>query len=196
MSGPPGAAAAEPDPAPQPGTGAATQPGAGAATPAGAGSALLHSDHEEGPRAGVPVRLAGALLPLLLGVAAVVYALRLGIGGPRDPGAGLWPLLTGIAIVASALVLLFRERDQSDYEKYTRGALHNMVGIASLALYVVLLPLIGVEIVTLLVTAVWLKYLGGESWRTTVLMSVAITVGVYVLFISVLGAPIPRRLSI
>ncbi|MDP9496475.1 MAG: tripartite tricarboxylate transporter TctB family protein [Actinomycetota bacterium] len=136
------------------------------------------------------------MLPLGIGLVAGAYALQQGVGGPRDPGAGLWPLLTSVAIVACALALLFSERTQADYEKYTRGALQNMVGLASLVGFVLLLPRVGIEIATLLVTAVWLKYLGGESWRTTAVMSVAITVGVYVLFISVLGAPIPRRLAI
>ncbi len=161
-----------------------------------AASALLHTEHDEGPRAGPGVRLAGAVLPLGIGLVAGAYALQQGVGGPRDPGAGLWPLLTSVAIVACALALLFSERTQADYEKYTRGALQNMVGLASLVGFVLLLPRVGIEIATLLVTAVWLKYLGGESWRTTAVMSVAITVGVYVLFISVLGAPIPRRLAI
>lgn len=178
------------EPAPPPG---AAEPGHESRS---AASALLHTEHDEGPRAGPGVRLAGAVLPLGIGLVAAAFALQQGVGGPRDPGAGMWPLLTSVAIIGCALALLFTERTQLDYEKYTRGALQNMVGLASLVGFVLLLPRVGIELATLLVTGVWLKYLGGESWRTTVIMSLAITVGVYVLFISVLGAPIPRRLAI
>lgn len=159
-------------------------------------AALLHSDHENGPRAGRAVRLAGGLVPLAFGAVALLYSLRLGIGDPRDPGPGMWPLITSLGVVAGALVLLMTERSSADYEKYTRGTLKNMGGIASLVLYVVLLQSAGLELATLLLSAFWLKVLGGESWRTTVVMSLAMTVCAYLLFITALGAPIPRLLAV
>lgn len=157
---------------------------------------LPPSDHEDGPRAGRAVRLAGALLPLALGLGTFVYAVGLGVGDPRDPGPGLWPAMTSAAIVVCAILLLLRERDERDYEKYSRGALMNIFGVVSLVVYVLLLQYTGVEIATLAVTFFWLKVLGKESWRTSVLLSLAITASVYLLFITVLGAPIPRLLAI
>lgn len=175
-----------------------TGPGAGAGEPVAPtdASSLFADDHDDGPRAGALARRAGAVLPLLFGLVAAFYAFRLGVGRPSDPGAGLWPLLVSAAIVVCAVILLVTEKDERDYEKYTRGAFKNLLGVMSLVLFVVLLQNAGLEIATLVVSAFWLKYLGDESWRTTAVMSVGITVAAYVLFIAALGAPIPRLLSI
>lgn len=159
-------------------------------------ASLLAEDHEDGPRAGVLTRRAGGVLPLLFGLVTAFAAVRLGVGQPSDPGAGMWPLIVSLAIIVCALILLATERDERDYEKYTRGAFKNLLGVLSLLLFVVLLQNAGLEIATLVVSAFWLKYLGEESWRTTAAMSVGITVVAYLLFITGLGAPIPRLLSI
>ena len=135
-------------------------------------------------------------MPLVVGTAVLVMSVQMGVGGPRDPGAGLWPMVTSLAIIICAIILLVTERDESDYEKYTRGAAKNLLGVLSLVLFVILLQNAGVEIATLLLSAFWLKYLGGESWRTTVVLSLAITAVAYLLFITLLGAPIPRLLVI
>lgn len=159
-------------------------------------AAIWHGEHDEGPRASRTVRRAGAVLPLLFGTAALVLSVQLGVGGPRDPGAGLWPMVTSLAIIICALILLVKERDESDYEKYTRGAFQNLLGVLSLVLFVILLQNAGIETATLVLSAFWLKYLGNESWRTTVVLSLGITAVAYLLFITLLGAPIPRLLVI
>lgn len=157
-------------------------------------SELLHSEHEQGPRAGRPVRFAALLVPLVFGLVALAQSVRLGVGDPQDPGPGLWPVLTSGAVILCAVVLLLTERTEADYEKYTRGALVNMMGVVSLIAYVLLFQFVGMELATLLTSAFWLKVLGGESWRTTVIMSVSLTVALYLLFIVLLGAPLPRLL--
>ena len=155
---------------------------------------MLHGEHDQGPRAGRAVRFAALIVPLVFGLGALVQSIRLGVGDPQDPGPGLWPVLTSGAVIACAIVLLLTERSEDDYEKYTRGAATNMLGILSLVVYVLLFQFAGFEVATVLVSAFWLKVLGGESWRTTVVMSVALTVALYVLFVAVLGAPLPRLL--
>ena len=155
---------------------------------------LLHSEHEQGPRAGRKVRLAALLVPLVFGLAAIAQSVRLGVGDPKDPGPGLWPVVTSAAVVLCAIVLLLTEHSEDDYEKYTRGALTNTYGIASLVVYVLLFQFVGVEVATLLTSAFWLKVLGQESWRTTIVLSVSLTAALYLLFVQVLGAPLPRLL--
>jgi putative tricarboxylic transport membrane protein len=155
---------------------------------------LLPSHHEEGPRAGRGIRIAGAVVPLAFGVAALLLGLTLRFGSPQDPGPGLWPVVISVAIIVLSVVLLVTEREEHDYEKFTRGALLNLLGVVSLVAYVVMFQLIGFEIATLLITAFWLKVLGSESWRATVALSVAVTASLYILFVLVLEAPIPRLL--
>jgi putative tricarboxylic transport membrane protein len=154
------------------------------------------TEHDEGPRAGPAVRIAGALTPMALGLFGLINSVRFGVGGARDPGPGMWPLMMSLALIVGALVLLVLERDQRDYEKYTRGAVLNLYGVLSLVAYVLLFKSVGFEIATAAVTAFWLKVLGGESWRSTILITLGVTSVAYLLFVTLLGAPIPRQLGV
>lgn len=154
------------------------------------------TEHDEGPRAGKAVRVAGALAPLALGLFGAVNAVRYGVGGARDPGPGRWPLMMSVALILGGLVLLALERDQRDYEKYTRGAVLNLYGVLSLVAYVLVFKYVGFELATAAVTAFWLKVLGGESWRATIVIAAVVTTVAYVLFVTFLGAPIPRQLGV
>jgi putative tricarboxylic transport membrane protein len=157
---------------------------------------LFATDHDEGPRAGPAVRIAGALIPLALGVFGLVNGLRFGVGDPRDPGPGMWPLMMSVALIVGSLVLLAFERDEHDYEKYTRGAVLNLYGVLSLVAYVLIFSNLGFELATAGVTAFWLKVLGGETWRSTILVTLLVTVVAYLLFVTLLGAPIPRQIGV
>jgi len=51
---------------------------------------------------------------------------------------------------------------------------------------------VGFEIPSLLLCAVWLRFLGGESWRSTVAVSVVTVAAFHVLFVELLSIPLPR----
>ena len=56
----------------------------------------------------------------------------------------------------------------------------------------VLLPSIGFEIPAVLLCVVWLRFLGGESWRSTIVISLVTTAAFYLLFLYALGIPLPH----
>jgi lysylphosphatidylglycerol synthetase-like protein (DUF2156 family) len=157
------------------------------------GTVLQPTTHEEIPRAGAWAHLVGSLVPLAVGVASLVWATQLGVGSPTQPGPGLWPFAISVVLAASSVVLLvFGRGRREDYEKFTRGALTIALGVVSLGLFMVLFQRVGFELPTLLVLVFWLRFLGGESWRTTVLVAVGATAVFYVLFIVALGTPLPH----
>jgi putative tricarboxylic transport membrane protein len=45
---------------------------------------------------------------------------------------------------------------------------------------------------TLLVMVIWLRFLGGESWRMTAVVSVVTVAAFYALFVLALAIPLPR----
>ena len=51
---------------------------------------------------------------------------------------------------------------------------------------------VGFEIPTVLLLVFWLKLLGGESWRVTASVSVLTTAALYLIFVVLLSAPLPR----
>ena len=60
----------------------------------------------------------------------------------------------------------------------------------------VLLPVIGFEIPALLLCLVWLRWLGGESWRTSIAVSVGTVAVFYVLFLYGLRIPLPHLIAL
>lgn len=101
-------------------------------------------------------------------------------------------MVLGAVLAASSAVLLIFGRRAEDYEKLTGRVLAIALGVVSLGLFVVLFQRVGFELPTLLVFVFWLRFLGGESWRTTILVATGTTAAFYVLFIVVLGTSLPH----
>jgi len=149
-------------------------------------------EEEQIPRAGRLGHAVAAAVPLVVGAGALAYSLSLGLGTAVDPGPGLWPAVaSGILVLASLWSLAFERRGET-VERFTRGALGIGLGLLSLVAYVLLFRRIGFEVPTLLVLAFWLRLLGRESWLVTAVVSGATTVAFYVLFVVLLGVPLPR----
>lgn len=154
---------------------------------------VAHELEEHRPPHGGPAyQLAGTLVALAVGVAGAVLAYGYGLGTLRRPGAGLWPFALSVLIVALSLVLLAVGRRLEDSERFVRTSLLVLVGAGSLVAFAVLLPSIGFEIPALLLCALWLKVLGGESWRSTALVSVGTVAAFYLLFLYGLQLPLPH----
>lgn len=154
---------------------------------------VAHDLEEHRPPAGGPAyQLISALVALAFGLTGAVLAYGYGLGTLQRPGAGLWPFVLSMAIVALSLVLLVIGRGLQDSEKFTRASLLVPVGLATLLVMGVLLPLIGFEIPALLLCVVWLKLLGGESWRSTAVVSLATVAAFYFLFLYGLRIPLPH----
>lgn len=147
---------------------------------------------EEIDPAGPAGHLIAAVVPILLGLFCLVYSLSLSLGTPVNAGPGLWPTVVSVVLVGAGLWALAFERRTHDVERFSRGALQIGVGIVSLVVYVMLIGEVGFEIPTLVLLAFWLKVLGKESWPMTLIISVATTVTFYLLFVTLLGVPLPR----
>lgn len=134
----------------------------------------------------------GGLATLAVGVFFMVGAYQLSFSLPTQPGPGpgLWPFLVSVVMVASSVVVLFTDR-REDYERFTGRVGIIGLGLASLVVFIVAFAYVGFILPGFLTLAFWLRYLGGESWRTTLLLSVLFTAIFYVLFVPLLGVPFP-----
>jgi hypothetical protein len=148
---------------------------------------------EERPPAGGPVyQVIGALVALALGLGGAVLAYGYGLGSLREPGPGLWPFLVSLLLIGLSLALLVVGRRLTDSEAFTRSSLQPAIGLVTFVGLAALLPVIGFEIPSLVLCAIWLRFLGGESWRSTAVISVATVAAFYVLFLYVLRIPLPH----
>lgn len=163
------------------------------AEPAIDGAALLAELAEDRPPpAGPRSQVGAAVVAGLIGLAGLILSARLGLGQLTAPGPGLWPFLISVVLTVLSVLLALTGRHGIDTEKFSRSSLTVAIAVATLVLLALALPVIGFEIPSLLLTFVWLRFLGKESWRSSIVISLGTVVAFYVLFVLVLKIPLPR----
>ncbi|GAA4736104.1 hypothetical protein GCM10023328_15490 [Modestobacter marinus] len=187
---------------------------AGPAHPVGPHASTLHDVEEDAhqveveaehrpPPAGTTTNVVVAVLVVALGVAAVVGSLSLGAGSAGNPGSGTWPMVLGVVIVVLGLALALDARttspdagapdtSTSDAERFSRSSWLVVAGLATMVVFVAVIEVIGFEIPAALLAFVWLRFLGGETWRSSVLVSLGVVVAFYLVFVAALSVPIPH----
>ncbi|WP_235563171.1 tripartite tricarboxylate transporter TctB family protein [Arthrobacter sp. Soil782] len=145
------------------------------------------------PPSGSTANLAASLVAAGLGVAGMVIAVGLGLGTPGEPRPGTWPFIISLIIAVLALAqLVVGRRGGVDGERFSPLSRMAAFGFVTLLAMVWLMPVIGFEIPALLLCFVWMKFLGGETWRSATLYSVLVVAAFYAIFILGLGTSIPH----
>ena len=154
---------------------------------------VAHELEEHRPPPGGPAyQTVAALVTLAVGILGAVLAHGYGLGSLRRPGPGLWPMACATLVIALSLVLLLISRGWTDSERFTRSSILPAVGLATFVGLGFLIPVIGFEIPALGLCIVWLRFLGGESWRSTLVVSVGTVAAFYALFLHALRIPLPH----
>lgn len=151
------------------------------------------AEHEGRPPAAGPlsnVLIAAAVVAL--GIAALVGSARLGLGTARTPESGTWPLLVSGALAVLGVGLLATARRTSDAERFSTASWLVLAGLATMVVFVAVIEIIGFEIPAALLAFVWLRFLGREGWRTSIVTSLAVVVAFYLVFVAALSVPIPH----
>jgi hypothetical protein len=157
---------------------------------------VAHERQEERPPAGGPAYQAvGALVGIAVGVGGAVLSYGYGLGSMREPGPGMWPFIVSVVIATLSVLLLVVGRGLTDSEAFTRSSVLPVVGIVTFVAFGVLMPLTGFEIPALALCVIWLRFLGGESWRNTAVISVLTTAAFYFLFLYGLRIPLPHLIA-
>lgn len=135
--------------------------------------------------------IVAGVVPLVLGIMVTWQSYGLGLGTLIEPEAGLWPFCLGVALIVMSVGLVIGRERFGFCESFTRGSAPVLIGAMSIAAFVVALPLVGFEIPGVVLLAFWLKVLGGESWRITLIVPIGCVAVFHLLFIELLGVPIP-----
>ncbi|MGZ0152338.1 tripartite tricarboxylate transporter TctB family protein [Kribbella sp. WER1] len=144
------------------------------------------------PHAGQWSQLGAAVAAAVVGIGGLIGSLALGLGRLTHPGPGLWPFVISVVVTVLAVALALVGRHGTDTEKFTRSSVLTAVAVLSLVVFAALLPMIGFEIPSLLLTFVWLRFLGKESWVSSIAITVGTVAAFYVLFVLLLQIPLPR----
>jgi len=153
---------------------------------------LEHDAEHRPPPAGPVTNLVVALLGVALGAAALVGSLGLGAGTAGSPDTGTWPLLISVALVVLGIGLAFTARSTSDAERFSGSSWLVLAGLVTMVVFVALISVIGFEIPAALLAFVWLRFLGHESWRSSIITSLGVVIAFYLIFVAALSVPIPH----
>jgi putative tricarboxylic transport membrane protein len=157
---------------------------------------VAHELEEERPPVGGPAyQTVGALVGIAIGVGGAALAYGYGLGSLHEPGPGLWPFIVSVVIATLSMLLLVVGRGLTDSEKFTRSSALAAIGVVTFVAFGLLMPVTGFEIPALALCVVWLRFLGGESWRNTIVISVLTTAVFYFLFLYGLRIPLPHLIA-
>ena len=124
-------------------------------------------------------------------LAYVAYGMKLGV--LQKPGAGLWPFMLCVIIAILALVAGLANLQEKKYVDFTLKRISKpLMAMASIALYAFAMERLGYILPTLMLAIFWLRVIGGESWRSTLMFAVGITGLFFFIFSHLLGVPFPR----
>jgi hypothetical protein len=149
-------------------------------------------EEEKPPAAGALANAASSLVVIGVGTGAVILSISMGLGTPDKPQPGLWPFIVSCVMVALGLFQLILGRHNRDAEKFTRMSSAPLTGLVTLAAMVALMPLIGFELPALVLCIIWMRFLGGETWRSTLVVSAAVVIAFYAIFVFALNTSVPH----
>ncbi len=134
----------------------------------------------------------GSVFLFLLGIGAIIGAIRLNVGSPTEPQPGFFPFIGGLTLVVFSTILflqgrLGRNKEQVVFGEIGRPALLLVVMI----LLVLSLDRLGYIIGTFIASFLILRILSVKSWSALIITSLCLSIGTYVLFDRLLGVDLP-----
>lgn len=135
----------------------------------------------------------------VLGVGAILLAIPVGVaswgfgvGVPKSPGAGFWPLLIVLVMVGLGVSLILRPTPrampaagESRWEKFG-------VSLGTLAFYVVALEPLGYLLTTVALLFVQLRWVESRSWKSSAAIAILAAVISLLLFRVLLKVTLPE----
>jgi len=142
------------------------------------------------------VEIGVAVATATFGIIVMIGSLEVGITwGVEGPRAGFFPFYVGLTIVISSLVNLYRV--WVDIPASARFAdwrqLRSVVSVViPTAIYVVLVPYLGIYLASALLIGTFMKWLGRYDWGRTVALSIAVPLITYFMFERWFLVPLPK----
>ena len=136
------------------------------------------------------------LFLLILSIAICIGSLRLHVGTFRAPGAGLFPLVTGVVLgVFSILILLeARRKAEEAISFWVPGADKKAIFLSFLfiLIYALFLERIGFLAATFIFFFLISRFVSKHRWATAVFFAVVTSVATYSVFKYLLRSPLPQ----
>ena len=128
---------------------------------------------------------------ILLAIPVAVVSWGFGVGSPKSPGAGFWPLLIALVMAGLGLTLILRpipnaggEAGESRWGKFG-------VSLATLLFYVAALEPLGYLLATTVMLLMQLRWVESRSWRSSIAIALVTAVVSLILFRILLKVSLP-----
>lgn len=132
---------------------------------------------------------AGAVLTAL---PVAVAAWGFGVGSPKSPGAGFWPLMVAAAMAGLGVWLAVHPSRAGVAVAAPASRWARLwIALGTMAFYVGALDRLGFPLATALLLFVQLRWVEGRPWRSSAWVAVLATLISFVLFRALLKVPLP-----
>ncbi len=137
-----------------------------------------------------------AVFLLALGIFIIFEARNMGVGSFSRPGAGLFPLLSGVVLLTMSLIILFmsirKKMSKSPEDGEGRNVSSVLYVLGTLLFFRFILPVLGYNLTAFIVLAFLIKIVGGHRWFPTIVWSIIFTSISYLLFVRWLMVQFPK----
>lgn len=143
-----------------------------------------------------PVEIGVALFTAVLGLIAIAGSLRVGINWDASgPKAGFFPFYVGLFIVIGSAVNLYQAATAVDgptlFASWDQLRKVTSVVIPT-GIYVFAVSWIGIYVASMLLIAVFMRWLGRYGWPLVIIISVAVPLVFFIVFERYFLIPLPK----
>ncbi len=132
----------------------------------------------------------------VLALIVIAGSIQAGIGwGAEGPKAGFVPFYVGLLILASSVVnFVAAVSERSDARLFAEwGQLGQVMSmLVPTAIYVALVPWIGIYVASALLIAVFMRWLGQYGWRMVATISLGVPIVTFLVFEKWFLVPLPK----
>jgi putative tricarboxylic transport membrane protein len=160
----------------------------------------LMDEHSQGARGGGPshrsVEIGVALFTAVFALVVVAGSVQAGVGwGAEGPKAGFFPFYLGLVILGSSIINFGAVISQRSGDRLFAewGQLSQVMAmLVPTAIYVALVPWIGIYVASVLLIAVFMRWLGRYGWGMIAAVAVGVPVVTFVIFEKWFLVPLPK----
>jgi len=131
----------------------------------------------------------------IFAVVVIVGSIQAGIGwGDEGPKAGFFPFYVGISILISSLVNLVGVLQQNGNDLFAEWSQLRrvMAVLIPTAIYVALIPWIGIYIASAILIAAFMRWLGHYGWLPIAAIAIGLPLFIFVIFERWFLVPLPK----
>jgi hypothetical protein len=131
----------------------------------------------------------------LLGAISIIGALQVGIGwGADGPRAGFFPFYVGLIVVLSTVINLYNAIRTPEHGVFAEWpALGQVVSVViPAAVYVSVIPYLGMYVSSAILIAVFMKHFGRYSWLFSIGLAIAVPIALFFMFEIWFLVPLPK----